>query len=192
MSELIEVLSKTKHKYVKLGAENGNGFFYAGKVNTLLKDTYKVDKVCHLAAKKAVTKYTNQLDRLCRYYPAPGEYAMTLIKNNAADEISAEHYLKFLDKHFNKIKSTSAALGTAKDMLEHYKCLESRKVIRCEEANDTVDEDCLVIIVEGYERGKYWMLNEAEPGKEIGFDISEDSELCDEVEEPEAAEKKAS
>ena len=172
MDELTKVLSNTKYKNVKIGAENGSGFFYAGSVDNYLKNTDRVDRACHLAAKQSVSRRKARIETLCKNCPTAETYIRKSLSRNDAENMTAENYLKFLDKYFNTVRNVTKEMQKAEELLAHWEPLAQRRIVRKEES--TVDEDCLIVIINGYEQGSYWMLEEAPKGEEVCFELDTD------------------
>ena len=171
MEELLQLLKSTKHKSVKIGAENGTGFFYVGSVDNFITNIERVDAACHMAADHRVRNCKTRMERLLKNCPTPGMFSARLLAKGRVNEITAEGYNSLLNEYFGKVRSLDEETKRAEELLEHYTTIELRTVVTCFEADPDVDEDCLVIIIEGWELGKYWMLEEAKEGEEVSFDM---------------------
>ena len=174
MDELKKVLSNTEHKNVKIGAENGSGFFYAGSIVNYLDNIERVDKACHLAAKQNVSRHKDRIDRMCRNCPTPEAFARRCLARDEQEKMTSENYSQFLDAYYKKLCSVSEETQKAEDILNNWKVLAQRKVVRCDDS--IADEDCLVVIIEGYELGRYWTLDEVPKGEEVCFSLDEDEQ----------------
>jgi len=171
MDKLMKILKDTTCKNVKVGAKDGSGFFYAGTVNNFIENFDMIDKACKKEAKDTANRRKEELDKLCSSAPTPEMWARKCVARDNLDDLNCARYEQNLGRHFHKIAHAAEAAKLAKDRNKYYAKLGSRNVIDCYASN--MDEDCVIIIVEGYEVGKYWTLDEAPEGQAVCFDISE-------------------
>ena len=167
MSKLVEILNATKHKYVKIGAGTGNGFFYVGSVDNFQKNLNRITKACKKAAQHEIDQKKARFEKLCAEYPTIEDFAKEYGLSDKKDELTAENYISLLDRHFARIRKASESWALSQDNFSKFKPMTRREVIRYDDS--FVDEDCLIVIVEGYELGKYWMTSEASTDMEVGF-----------------------
>lgn len=174
MSKLVEILNATKHKYVKIGAESGNGFFYVGSVDNFQKNLNRITKACKKAAQHEIDQKKARFERLCAEYPTIEDFAKEYGLSDKKDKLTAENYISLLDRHFARIRKASELWALSQDNFSKFKPMTRREVIRYDDS--FVDEDCLIVIVEGYEFGKYWMTSEAASDMDVGFSTDEDED----------------
>lgn len=150
---------------IKIGAKNGTGYFYMGTVRDFLesKEVFRdMDHAYFEKRKKSAEKNFNtelyrdvsvsafvrkefQKDKIAGERP---------IFTQAAYEQFVANYLKCLSKKYQKL------LKERQIFITHVPLL-NRTVVEDFNADQSVDDNTMAIIIEGHEMGAYWMFSEA-------------------------------
>lgn len=163
--KLIELLQTLDPEQpIKIGAKDGSSFFYLGTPKDMLAtfDTSSTrygeyDMVIYNAYERAIKRYEEQVSD----------------SYNDAMKYAQEHGAELTAKGFKKALRTIFNSDTAKNILKmenklaeavahqrQTKSMQDREVMDSFKADKVVD-DCLAIIVEGFEYGRYWTTDEA-------------------------------
>lgn len=167
-SELKTVLTDTPHEFVKIGAKDGSGYFYAGKPDVFLKHMNEYSDGCLNWADNRVQTSFHQIELIM---PSVGmtwdeyraECRKTMLRANKKD------FSDRLSAAQKRLTALSESLRRRLMDRSQFKRLDERSVVEKFDADPAVDEDCLVVIVDGCENGGYWMLSEAQDGEPLSF-----------------------
>lgn len=166
--KLIELLQTLDPEQpIKIGAKDGSSFFYVGTPADMLAtfDTSSTrygeyDMVIYRSYERAIKLYEKQVSEA---YDSAMKYAQ---EHDA--ELTAKGFKKALRIIFNS--DASKAILKVEDKLakatahqRQTKSMQDRDVMDSFKADKVVD-DCLAIIVEGFEYGRYWTTDEAPKG----------------------------
>lgn len=166
--KLIELLQTLDPEQpIKIGAKDGSSFFYVGTPADMLatfgtssKRYGEYDMVIYRSYERAIKNYEIEAN-------AAYENAMKYAQEHGA-ELTAKGFKKALRLIFNS--DASKAILKVEDKLakaiahqRQTKSMQDRDVMDSFKANKVVD-DCLAIIVEGFEYGRYWTMDEATKG----------------------------
>lgn len=127
---------------LKVGAKNGNGFFYCGTVADF---------------KKNMDEYSEK----CR------DFVIQVLRNAQVRMIQAKHdaqtHPEKVDKKFEaELARLERSFEKARNAVTFFIPLDQRCVHDLFVADSVADEpDLLIMIVEGSERGAYWTMEEA-------------------------------
>ena len=155
--KLVDILSMLDGtRIVKIGAKGGTSFFYCGDVETFLENIEEYSNDCYKTAKRTRDRAWLRLEP---YLQKPSE-------------VTNQNYSMWLEE----LDKRSHVAHVTNFRFNEFKPLDERDILDSFIANETADKQRpLVIIVEGYERGKYWTLDAAE-GKDkfaIGIGMEE-------------------
>lgn len=163
--KLIELLQTLDPEQpIKIGAKDGSSFFYVGTPADMLatfdtssKRYGEYDMVIYRSYERAIKNYEIEAN-------AAYESAMKDAQERGA-ELTAKGFKKALRIIFNS--DASKAILKIEDKLakttahqRQTKSLQDREVMDSFIADKVVD-DCFAIIVEGFEYGRYWTMDEA-------------------------------
>lgn len=166
--KLIELLQGLDPEQpIKIGAKDGSSFFYVGTPADMLatfdtsnKRYGEYDMVIYRSNERAIKNYEIEAN-------AAYENAMKDAEERGA-ELTAKGFKKALRLIFNS--DASKAILKIEDKLakavahqRQTKSMQDREVMDSFRADKVVD-DCLAIIVEGFEYGRYWTTDEAPKG----------------------------
>ena len=163
--ELLETLDPEQP--IKIGAKDGSSFFYVGTPADMLatfdtssKRYGEYDMVIYRSYERAIKNY--EIEANVAY-----DNAMKDAEKRGA-ELTAKGFKKALRLIFNS--DASKAILKIEDKLakttahqRQTKSMQDREVMDSFKADKVVD-DCLAIIVEGFEYGRYWTMDEAPKG----------------------------
>lgn len=169
---LYELLKKYKKKQpdlkIKIGANNGNSFFYMGTVQDMFDGLAQYDKACQkhiiymkMLAEDAVNEMLENPLTLVSY--------AKLEMGKARPNLTYKGYEKSAELWFKSLTSKLAALETKKMRCRDYVVLRNRKVLDAKMADPAIDPGVLRIQVEGYEYGRFWELNDSKEFPVIAF-----------------------
>lgn len=160
--ELLETLDPEQP--IKIGAKDGSSFFYVGTPADMLatfdtssKRYGEYDMVIYRSYERAIKNYAVESN-------AAYENAMKDAAERGA-ELTAKGFKKALRIIFNSdaakvIRKVEDKLAKTTANQRQTKSLKDREVMDSFIADKVVD-DCLAIIVEGFEYGRYWTMDEA-------------------------------
>lgn len=160
--ELLETLDPEQP--IKIGAKDGSSFFYVGTPNDMLatfdtssKRYGEYDMVIYRSYERAIKNYEIEAN-------AAYESAMKDAQERGA-ELTAKGFKKALRIIFNSdaakvIRKVEDKLAKTTAHQRQTKSLQDREVMDSFIADKVVD-DCFAIIVEGFEYGRYWTMDEA-------------------------------
>lgn len=171
---LAEVLKNARGREIKLGADLGSGFFFCGSCELLKKREEDYDRELRTAAKNAAATAKKSRDFAVENPPSLSSFILAeLLHDNPNPTV--ESYTKSLTIWMKECVKRGETYKAAKERYDNYESLMSREVVRCTESDPAVDENKLIVIVRGYERGKYWLYDEAK-GAPLGLmgDIDEE------------------
>lgn len=166
--KLIELLQTLDPEQpIKIGAKDGISFFYVGTPADMLatfdtssKRYGEYDMVIYRSYERAIKNY--EIEANVAY-----DNAMKDAEERGA-ELTAKGFKKALRLIFNS--DASKAILKIEDKLakttahqRQTKSMQDREVMDSFKADKVVD-DCLAIIVEGFEYGRYWTMDEAPKG----------------------------
>lgn len=166
--KLIELLQTLDPEQpIKIGAKDGSSFFYVGTPADMLatfdtssKRYGEYDMVIYKSYEKAIKRYEMEASEAY-------DNAMKYAQEHGA-ELTAKGFKRALRTIFNS--DTSKAILKVEDKLakatahqRKTKSMQGRDVMDSFKADKVVD-DALAIIVEGFEYGRYWTMDEATKG----------------------------
>lgn len=166
--KLIELLQGLDPEQpIKIGAKDGSSFFYVGTPADMLatfdtssKRYGEYDMVIYRSYERTIKNYEIEAN-------AAYENAMKDAEKRGA-ELTAKGFKKALRIIFNSdaskaILKVEDKLAKAKAHQRQTKSMQDREVMDYFKADKVVD-DALAIIVEGFEYGRYWTMDEAPKG----------------------------
>ena len=142
---------------VEIGAKDGSGFFFIGYAEMLNDNLDVYDKQLKRIFIDAYTGARGRLAMLIKKAPNLSDYLETEFRK-AESNISFDGYQSHIKKHINKVIAAKASLIVRAKELDGLKPLQAREII---EMNKSIlDDGYIKIIVSGYEKGKYWGVDE--------------------------------
>ena len=155
---------------LKIGAKDGNGYFYFGTVSDWRENQKEYSDI--LKANHIVRR--DKARETCE--EAIQEFCFDVAKHYHNGSIS-KVYMKSIEGAFSRISKLVNTKTNAERRVDIFIPLNERIVVEYWEADIAVDEDCLVILVKGTEAGKFWDGSEME-GTHIGLNrAAEDAML---------------
>ncbi len=162
---------------IKVGTEGGSGFFYCGIAGDMLDGIDAYNARVYGYVTQSVTNAGKSLESTLAHCPTLQDFARKELQEKHPD-LSIEHWNKAVAAWLKRVTSSKNRKDFLEEYFKNYENIKKRKVTDMRGALDVVDPDTTIIIIEGIERGKYWMISEAvEADTPIGFpDILEDSD----------------
>lgn len=161
MKKLIDFIQKLDaDKKIKIGANNGSGFFYCGTAGDFVENAAAYDVIVN---RETMRKYNRALHEYKRYMSGdPGSLAAYLkYADRVGEDFSLDGYTDFLQAYFKACEVRKMLLARRTAEKDSYKDLTARHLADTFEADELADPGVTVILTEGYEEGKYWMHHEA-------------------------------
>ena len=182
MSKLIEVLNELdKEQDIKIGSKDGSSLWYCGNVTHFLVNAYNSNVRLLDYARARVKSANERYERVLQTPVSEMDFVIAETKRATKEGVepilNANAYFDWKSKWWKKVSSAYKVLKTYKKQLEKFVPLLDREVISVVDADKTIEDNCKVIIVEGYESGKYWKMSEAIVRNEpIGLSMGEDTD----------------
>ncbi len=159
-----------EHYNLKIGANNGNGYFYCGTISDWVQncDEYseKLKEVALRRCNRSRNTCNNAIRNLLRdikeYYELTGKSL-------------PDDYIDSLDIYILNIAKMVNTKNNSKNRFNNYIPVKEREVINYFEADLAVEyPECLVILVKGTESGKFWDITEG-GDNHVGINIAADN-----------------
>lgn len=157
---------------IKVGTENGSGFFWIGRLENLKKQIDDVSESMRDVLRRAAEKDIGTISR--RTPSTYGSWASIQLREFVKDEKSMlvtdmAHYKLYLDE-FNAQTHRKAGYAKKKvDMYHSFIPLSVRKVTDVFEADTAVEpEGTISLIIAGDESGRWWYTEEQERDERAG------------------------
>lgn len=144
---------------LKVGAKDGTAFFYVGTVGDFLENMDVYDSVMRNRTVRIQIRAERAYENEIRNAPTLEGYARECIKKEEPLIYSdyrasiEDWFMRVTQKHNTALKKKAAAAN--------YRKLSGREVKEYEMCDKTIDDNCLRVVIEGYETGAYWCLEEA-------------------------------
>ena len=153
--KIIEALEKySKNQALKVGSKEGNGYFYCGDVGDFIENLNAYSDIMH--------------DHFVERYENAKENSETVISRFCSEVFQVVNKGMFTSDYISSIKPIFGRIGkvvnteaNAKNLADRYIPLIDRSVVDSYYADNVVDFDCLILIVDGFESGKFWCMEEA-------------------------------
>lgn len=167
--KLRKVLSEMKESQkIKVGCVDGNGYFYCGTVDDLESNMLNyTDTVRKHFERKMQRAKDNRLFHQENKWSVIS-YVRTEI-NAPSPKPSMDGYMRYLEKYFKRLDTLLESERRAKQAFIELKPLSNWEVDESFPADMAIEGDCMIIMVEGRESGRFWMTEEAK-GCQLAFD----------------------
>ena len=163
---------------LKIGAVDGNGFFYCGNVGEFLEKAEEYEKKGEATYINALERYRKQFDDLMlekpmfpsasvRYWKMEFGEVLNKLHDIALDPdrgLPESNLLKYVSLFGSWARKTAGAVGrlrTAEQLLGEWKPYRDRDVNSSAFADGSEAVDTLIVKVTGRENGAYWLFEEA-------------------------------
>lgn len=158
-----------KETRLKVGSSEGTSFWYMGTVGDFLKNLKEYNDAAFRCAQNKKKRAETKLDQMIKSWPTPESYVRRQFTFCGSNEVKFESYQAELKFWFDGVTRKKKTLNNATKELISYIPLGKRNVIEVFTQNPAADDEGLVMNVEGYETGIYWLYSEAETLPAIGF-----------------------
>ena len=144
---------------VKIGSEDGDSFWYVGKVKDVKDGADIINAAMRQHAYTALKKAEKNLREYLYSFPTPRSYAKRELEKQdpmptpKGYEEALQEYFVWAVKKQETVRRRQADYNGFKGLLE-------REVISCEECDPVADDNCILVIIEGRERGAVWTTDE--------------------------------
>lgn len=170
-----EALEKYKpNTKIKIGADDGTGFFYVGTVGDIVDGMSKFEKIDHAyyknRLKSARQEFASEVNRdvsIMAY--AKNVFNRVNANKSIGNPFSEEDYQRFVAHHFKLLNAKYKTKLEEEEANNNYIPLSRRTVSGTFKAAKPVDDNVTVIMVSGYEKGAYWTYDEAESAPSMKF-----------------------
>lgn len=154
------------HSDIKLGSCDGSAFWYIGPSDAVNdRKMYELDIWANRALRTALQNQKENLGVLLAHFPTLEGYAASHYKEDKTFG-DLDGYWEEVRYHFTRLEARKKGIKKAKRRCEERKPLEDRTVIDIYPSID-IEEDTLIVIVEGCEKGFAWFESEYRAGGEI-------------------------
>ena len=152
--------------YIKIGTTRGSGFVYASRLDAFCSEI--IDERCIAKKEKAIA---NAEDRVRQGINRPGadpsDYMKVLLDrsggNLEAIDPDYDDYVRFVKLQFETLGKRTKYLTKLKKQRASFTPLEGRKVKQAYPTISSFDPaGTVILIVEGYEKGDAWTVDEYE------------------------------
>lgn len=167
---LTEVLATIDpNEIVHIGAKNGTGFFYIGHPQDFDEGLHTMKSLESLRAAEAFFK--DKLDNMDTFvvprmalpvYSSDGETVESYVNASARLYERLHRIADDVIKRANEIKTAEKRLIHTREVLATFIPLGMRKVL---EQYPRIQEDGIILLIEGEEPGLYWSIKEVEREK---------------------------
>lgn len=171
-------------KRLKVGAEEGSSFFYAGTVGDFLDHMENYSYLLERYAQNVVDNAVRVRDQKINN-PLTIDRFIKQQMRQLDPAISLDDYKTYLARYFDGVARAINAVNKAKEAQEGFKYLHQRKVIKIFESDPVADYDTTIMIIEGYEKGKYWTISEADGNYPVALANNVDTSDPDDSDEAE-------
>lgn len=155
-------------KPLKVGSSDGSGFFYCGTVGNFVEDMEDHSDLLRKHALASVQAANRRLNQRLSNPPTIDRFCREELRSDKPN-LTFENYRFYVDHYFAAIKGFKSAADTQEEHYEAFKPLSKREVVEIREASDAADPGVTILIIDGYELGKYWTVGEAKGKSYIAF-----------------------
>lgn len=157
--------------HIKIGSSNGNGYFYYGTIGDWRKNgnDYSDELKDHMYSRylKSLKNSNDTIQSFCRNIIAKSE-----------NGVVPEKYISTIENYFGRISKMVNAKNNTKKWYDNFVPVSDREVVEFFDADMAIeDEDCMILIVEGNESGKFWDGNEAHGKCGVGINAAAEGAL---------------
>lgn len=167
----------------KVGSSGGHSYFYIGTAAGLLGQMEDLSRHYRRSFRERWINEQTALEMALSLAPTPGRFADAKIK--AAGEhkaiagkkslgLTMESYDQYVREWMKSVEMAYAKAATAKMKHEAFTPLDGR-IVQETFRSIVPDEDATVVMINGYEAGRYWLVSELKNGvqKDEGDDDDE-------------------
>lgn len=155
---------------LKLGAHNGSSFFYVGTVADVRENMDIYSRKLRNYARMQLINAQADLEQKLRNPPTLQRYAMAQVKTEKPDW-TIDGFHAQAAGWLRDVKKRTANLNMADRQYRAFVDLPIREVLSHFDADPLVDTDTTVIIVEGFEKGRYWTASESNGRCSLGISM---------------------
>ena len=147
---------------MKVGAYDGNGFYYIGTVGDFAENIIEYDNAVKDRAVKQVKKSEKALKETLSSAPKLEDYAKEQLKKDIKD-LTFMGFQVEVEIWFHDVEVKQKTLAKREERLKSFIHLAHRNVRDYAMCDTGVEENCLRVLLDGHENGAFWMMNEATP-----------------------------
>lgn len=166
---------------LKVGSVDGTNYFYVGTVGDMADHIDKYNRCLYGHMLHLKKKSEKRVQIHLANAPTPETYCRSQMKKVAPD-LTVDGYNAELRWWFRWAAIKYATLEKRESLLARFTELPFREVIEHGMADSLADPDCVRIVIEGGETGKWWSTDEAKKLPDISFYIEDEDEEGDEGE----------
>lgn len=156
------------NKPLKVGASDGSGFFYCGTVGDFVEDMEDYSDLLRKHAQANVQAANRRLNQRLNNPPTIERFCREELRSDKPN-LSFENFTFYVNHYFSAIKNLKSAADTQVFNYDAFKPLGKREVVDIREASYAADPGVTILIIEGYEIGKYWTVDEVKGKTHIAF-----------------------
>lgn len=159
----VDALKILPTKNVKIGAKGGMAFFYCGNANKF-KEIDAVGKFDEYLIGLLEERVNSGKERILTYiksYPTPEKYLLSCLNNEI--DFSFDSYISELKEFFRLAEVKKKNIEISMDRIASRVPFDERVVLDAYMSID--EEDCMILLIDGVESGKYWTIDECSAGE---------------------------
>jgi hypothetical protein len=186
---------------IKIGAQNGSGYFYCGTAAHLLQHLDEYNEKTKAFFAEYAESAKKELDDIQRRTPEPPRDWLAVANRKAVEVVDGiierarsgdstgadKRIMKYFDecsKYTAKAARVNAKAKRAQKLLDEYVPLNERTVVEQFYASSIAEPSSVtVIMISGCEGGKYWTTDEARYKSHFALSGTPDSSKCEQEEE---------
>jgi len=155
---------------LKLGAHSGSSFFYVGTVADCRENIDLYSRKLRNYARLQLINAQADLEQKLRNPPTLQRYAMAQVKREKPDW-TIDGFKAQASGWLRDVKRLTANLNKSDRQYDAFVDLPIREVLSHFDADPQVETETTVIIVEGFEKGRYWTASESGGRCSIGLSM---------------------
>lgn len=170
LSELLKTIEKSS--LLKVGSEDGSGFWIVGTPNYIRENQDYINSKVYEYLCKLRSNAEERLTQTLRNPPTLFSYANEKVKNCVEPSFSVDEYIAQVKKWFCAIEARKRSLQNQEHALNNLCPILSRNVIEWGECDHSIEVAEYRILVSGTENGKFWTTDEADFKPCVAFNSS--------------------
>lgn len=145
----------------KLKVGSLQSFFYVGTVGDFRDNIKEVSGKLFIVLKDRTERKRQEYETRLENPPTIKDYCR--YEEGKAQKYTVENYLAYLNQWLETTQKRLIGYQNAKEREANFVPLEKRNVKSIRESS-AIDPNCVILVLEGRETGRFWTTDEAEPG----------------------------
>lgn len=169
-------------KLLKVGAKNGSGFFYCGTVGDFLENMEDNSDLLRKHAISILQAAKRRLNQRISNPPTIDRFTREQLRGDGNPNLTFQNYRFYVEHWFSGVYGLKQAADNHEQRYDAFKPLDKRDVVEVRESLAAADPGVTALIIEGYELGRYWTMDEAAGKSYIAFanEVEDDDDSTEE------------